>query len=329
MEGFSFNKIMAQASPIGERLSRGFTSFSQSTRERLGQVDADEITELPAEYKDLETRVDALKAAHTALLRIARTYEVETYDYPFNAGEQVSQLGQQIGHSVTSWAATATKGNNNLPNVQPSAPPADLPKTLAHALSRAAASGAISLGASPTNLPTSPTSSSAPAPTSTALAPSKLGEALQTLAIAEDSVGRARLVQDDAIVDGFVEPFATFGVQIQLAIKARQNVRDARLHLDSWKQALKAAENAGKADKVSASTQAVEEAEDKLVAVTEECISLMKAVLESAGPVLALSKMVKAQAEYHKQAAEALSKAADAITKTASSAEAGERASRA
>ncbi|KAK0528549.1 hypothetical protein OC835_004620 [Tilletia horrida] len=330
-EGFSFNKIMAQAAPIGASLSRGFTSFSQSTRERLGQVEKDDITELPEEYKALETRVDALKAAHTALLKIARTYENEGYDYPFNAGESVGQIGAQIGHSVTSWAASATKGNANLPNVQPTAAPAEYPKTLAHALSRAAASGAISLGASPTNLPTASTATAAgaaggaPAPTG----PSKLGEALQTLAIAEDAVGNARLAQDDAVVDGFVEPFSTFGVQIQLAIKARQNVREARLHLDSWKQALKAAENAGKADKIAANTQAVEEAEDKLVAVTEECISLMKAVLDSAGPVIALSKLVKAQAEYHKHAAETLANAADAIAKTASSAEAGERASRA
>ncbi|KAL9937991.1 hypothetical protein V8E36_003536 [Tilletia maclaganii] len=332
MEGFSFNKIMAQATPIGARLSRGFTTLSQSTRERFGQVDADDITVLPPEYVDLEARVDALKAAHTALLRIARSYENEGYDYPYNAGEQLTQLSQQIGHSVTSWASAATKGTNALPNVQPTAPPTELPKTLNHALSRAAASGAISLGASPANLPTSPTTPASPStggPKPSSLAPSKLGEALQTLAIAEDSVGNARLQQDNAILDGFVEPFAAFGVQIQLALKARQNVREARLHLDSWKQALKAAENTGKAEKINQNTQAFEQAEDHLVAVTEECISLMKAVLDSAGPVLALSKLVKAQAEFHKSAAETLSKAADAIAKTASSAEAGERASRA
>ncbi|KAK0547187.1 hypothetical protein OC846_004141 [Tilletia horrida] len=329
MEGFSFNKIMAQATPIGDRLSRGFTSLTQSTKERFGQVDADDITELPAEYKDLEAKVDALKAAHTALLKVARSYEIESRDYPTNISESLSQTTQTISHSVTTWAASATKGNSSLPNVQPSAPPAEYPKTLPHALSRAAASGAISLGASPTNLPSSPTTSSAPSPPATVSAPSKLGDALQTLAVAEDSVGRARLTQDDAIVDGFVEPFANFGTQIQLAIKARQSVREARLHLDSWKQSLKAAENAGKADRVAANTQAVEEAEDKLVAVTEECISLMKAVLESAAPVLALAKLVKAQAEYHKQAAETLSQAAEAIAKTATSAEAGERASRA
>ncbi|CAD6972304.1 unnamed protein product, partial [Tilletia controversa] len=177
MDGFSFNKMMASAAPMGERLSRGFTSFSQSTRERLGQVDADEITELPQEYRQLETRVDALKHAHTALLRIARTYEVETYDYPFNAGEQLTQLGSQLGHSVTTWAAAATKGAPALPTLQPTAPPQDQPKTLAHALSRAAASGAISLGASPNNLPTSPTSPTTTTPPSATLPPSKLGDA--------------------------------------------------------------------------------------------------------------------------------------------------------
>ncbi len=32
------------------------------------------------EYKDLERRVDALKAAHTGLMKVAKVYETESYD---------------------------------------------------------------------------------------------------------------------------------------------------------------------------------------------------------------------------------------------------------
>lgn len=65
--------------------AKGFNSSVQATRERLGQVAPEEITELPqgmcpyqpsesrptllAEYKDLETRVDVLRNIHTGLLR--------------------------------------------------------------------------------------------------------------------------------------------------------------------------------------------------------------------------------------------------------------------
>lgn len=43
------------------------------TRERFGTVAAEDITELPSEYKDLEARVDALKAAHIAFLKYVIT----------------------------------------------------------------------------------------------------------------------------------------------------------------------------------------------------------------------------------------------------------------
>ena len=68
------------------RIAKGFNSSMQATRERLGQVAPDEITELPqgtetllypswfltfwpSEYKDLEAQVEALKNAHQAVLK--------------------------------------------------------------------------------------------------------------------------------------------------------------------------------------------------------------------------------------------------------------------
>jgi hypothetical protein len=68
------------------KFAKGFTSSVQATRERLGQVAPEEITELPQgeysqnsslsyrpdalpEYKDLEARVDALREAHLSILK--------------------------------------------------------------------------------------------------------------------------------------------------------------------------------------------------------------------------------------------------------------------
>lgn len=63
----SWKNFTTNVGPIGQRLTRQFGNLNQQARERFGQVDADDITELPDEYKQLEDRVDALKNAHVNL----------------------------------------------------------------------------------------------------------------------------------------------------------------------------------------------------------------------------------------------------------------------
>lgn len=172
-------------------------------------------------------------------------------------------MSTQVGHSVTSWAASAAKQTNLNVNVPQTSAPLTAHKTLNHALSRGAASGALELGASATDL------AGVGSPTKTTrgtggIEESKLGEALQKFALAEDRVGNLRLTQDDAINGGFLTPWNAFGSQIQLALKARQSVREARLHLDSWRQAMKAAEASGKREKAESMRTDVEAAEDKV-----------------------------------------------------------------
>ncbi|SPO32529.1 related to BAR domain protein [Ustilago trichophora] len=323
------NNVTSNVGPQFQNIGKTFGNLNQQARERFGAVDQEDITELPQEYKDLERRVDALKNVHTGLIKVAKVYETESYDYPTQLQESITQLSATVGHSVTSWAASATRGTN-LPKVSPTARPQKVNKTLHHALSRAAASGALQLGADPSNLSGLPNLDTATAPGSEP-APkddSKLGEALQKFAIAEDRLGNARLTQDDQITQGFNVPFNSFGAQIQLAMKARQSVTDARLHLDSWRQSLKSAENAGAAAKLEQYRTEVEQAEDKLVAATEEAISLMKQVLENPEPIKSLSAFVKAQAEYHAAAAQLLSSVQQELAQLATSVESDYRLSR-
>lgn len=132
-----------------------------------------------------------------------------------------------------------------------------------HALSRGAASGALELGASATDLAGVSAAASQTRGAGGA-EESKLGEALQKFALAQDRVGNLRLTQDDTIKGGFLNPWNAFGSQIALAMKARQSVREARLHLDSWRQAMKTAETSGKREKVEVMRSDVEGAEDKV-----------------------------------------------------------------
>lgn len=323
-----WKNFTSNVTPQFQKIGKTFGNLNQQARERFGAVDQDDITELPQEYKDLERRVDALRNAHTGLMKVAKVYETESYDYPTQIQESITQLSATVGHSVTSWAASATKGTS-LPKVSPTAAPKSVNKTLHHALSRAAASGALQLGADPSVLSGLSTADDAGSAPATATDESKLGEALQKFAIAEDRLGNARLTQDDQITQGFNVPFNSFGAQIQLAMKARQNVTDARLHLDSWKQSLKSAENTGATAKLDQYRSDVEQAEDKLVAATEEAISLMKQVLENPEPIKSLSAFIKAQAEYHAAAAELLTSVQQELSQLATSVESDYRTSRA
>jgi hypothetical protein len=89
MDGWSKLQSSLSTLNIGQsanKFAKGFNSSVQATRERLGHFAPGDITELPqglpvsekyascvspfeTEYKDLETRVDALRQAHLALLK--------------------------------------------------------------------------------------------------------------------------------------------------------------------------------------------------------------------------------------------------------------------
>ncbi|KAF8580402.1 hypothetical protein K439DRAFT_1662808 [Ramaria rubella] len=300
MDGW--NKLQASITglKLGESakgIAKGFNSSVQATRERLGQVSAEEITELPQEYKDLEARVDALRNVHLGLLRcevlydmsltalilhtyrITKAYETETYDYPTQVQESISELSSNISHTLTTFANTNLKGTN-LPLPQPTAQPEHPHKTLPHALARAAASGAATVGND-----------------------DRLGKALAEYASGQEKIGTARLEQDAHIRSAFLQPWqATLNSSIAVAIKARQAVRASRLELDAAKQTLK---NANPAKQEQARLE-VENAEDDLVQKTEVAITLMKTVLENPEPIKNLNELAKAQLSFHAAAAEAL-----------------------
>ncbi|WRT64137.1 uncharacterized protein IL334_001066 [Kwoniella shivajii] len=283
--------------------NKQFRNTVQATRERIGQVGADGITELPAEYKALESRVDALKDVHQKLLRITKVHEKESYDYPSEITESLNEVGHQ---AASAWSVFANKNlkNTNLPIPIPSptAQTPHQPKTLPHALSRASKAGATELGPD-----------------------DRLSIALGVYGAAMEKVGDARLSQDNLIVDRFVTPWqATLSTSIGLAIKARNNVKTSRLELDSARAALKSAPPA----KQEQSRLHVEEAEDKLVQATETAIGLMKAVLENPEPLQNLSNLVKAQLIYHSTAAETLSGIQSEIEDAATAAEGEYRTSR-
>ncbi|PAV14913.1 hypothetical protein PNOK_0946600 [Pyrrhoderma noxium] len=281
---FSSNFASLNIGQSATKIAKGFNSSVQATRERFGQIAPEEITELPQEYKDLEARVDALRATHLALLKITKVYENEAYDYPVQIQESLSQLSTTIGHGLTNFAATNLKGTN-LPAPAPVPAEPVQHKTLPHALGRAATTAAKTLQDS-------------------AVGPNdKLTKAMTVYAGSWDKISAARITQDETIRTQFLYPWqATLNNSIAVALKARQAVASSRLELDAAKQSFK---SAGPARQEQARLE-VENAEDDLVQKTEVAITLMKTVLENPEPLKNLNELVKAQLAYHTAAAEAL-----------------------
>lgn len=102
---------------------------------------------------------------------------------------------------------------------------------------------------------------------------------MEKYALAEEKVGEARLGQDSQIQSRFLAGWnTTLNTNIMFATKARKNVENARLTLDSVKAAKKAAAH-GDLDNLSEEArQEIEQAEDEFVGQTEEAVSVMKNV---------------------------------------------------
>ncbi|KAK7460588.1 BAR domain-containing protein [Stygiomarasmius scandens] len=288
------------------KFAKGFQSSVQATRERLGQVAPDEITELPQEYKDLEARVDALRNAHLAVLKITKAYDSEAYDYPVHIQESIAELSTSIGAGITNFAATNFKGTS-LPAPSPVTPVPAQHKTLPHALGRAATQAAKTIQDSPAG------------------EENKLGRALALYASSYDTIAAARIEHDIAVKENFLLPWQqTLNTSINVAMKARQAVKVSRLELDAAKQTLK---NANPSRQEQARLE-VENAEDDLVQKTEVAITLMKTVLENPEPLKNLNELVKAQLNYFSIAAEALNTVQGEIEELSVAAEGEYRKSR-
>ncbi|KAI8374371.1 uncharacterized protein BYT42DRAFT_499613 [Radiomyces spectabilis] len=279
LDGLS--SLGSKLNPFAQRLGKGFGQVRQYAQEKLGT--AEEVTELPQEYKDLEKRVDALRATHVNLLKVARTFQNTAYDYPVQLQE--SLLG--ISNTVTSQfqnLALSPAERAQMDSHPPIDPTKQHPKTLSHALARVSTQSAESIGVE-----------------------EPLGTALFKFGAITEKVGDARLAMDQAITTKFNQPMqTTLNTSIEQALKARRNVQSARLSLDACKARYRSA----RADRLDAARLEVEQAEDHFVGAVEEATSMMKVALENPEPFRNLADLVAAQLAYFKTAHDLLAELA-------------------
>ncbi|KAG7124875.1 Protein GVP36 like protein [Verticillium longisporum] len=261
----------------------------QYTKEQLGQ--AEDKTQLPPDYIDLEKRVDALKIVHQKML--ARDVPI------LQRGLRLSP--QSEGDVPGSWP---------YPQAALTAPPSakPQPKTFNHAIARASLSSSQVLHQQHTGAGEDP-----------------LATALEKYALAQESVGEARLAQDAQIQSHFLNSWTTtLNTNLMFAARARKNVEKARLTLDAvkarahgttWKLAQGSAQgDQPQSHELSPEAQEeIEKAEDEFVTQTEEAVGVMKNVLDTPEPLRNLADLIAAQIEYHKKAYEILSELAPVV----------------
>ncbi|KAK7957041.1 uncharacterized protein PG986_006263 [Apiospora aurea] len=283
----NFKAFGSSLSSIGSQITPFATRNFQYAKEQLGQ--AEDKTQLPPDYIDLEKRVDALKAVHQKMLAVTSQYSHEAYDYPPNIKETFSDLGRTVSEKVQllSTATTPAEAQAAL-----TAPPAakPQPKTFNHALARASLASSQLLHQQHTGAGEDP-----------------LATALEKYALASERVGETRLAQDAQIQSRYLAGWnTTLNTNLMFATRARKNVEKARLTLDSVKSRHH--------EELSAEAQEeIEKAEDEFVTQTEEAVSVMKNVLDTPEPLRNLAELIAAQVEYHKKAYDILAELAPVI----------------
>ncbi|CAN8102852.1 unnamed protein product [Discula destructiva] len=307
----NFKKFGTAFTAFGSSVTPFASRTFQYTKEQLGQ--ADDKTQLPPDYIDLEKRVDALKAVHQKMLAVTNQYSSEAYDYPRNINETFTDLGRTVSEKVQllSTATSPAEAQAAL-TAPPTAKPQ--PKTFAHAIARASLASSQTLHQQ-----------------HTATGEDPLATALEKFALAEERVGEARLAQDAQIQSRFLAGWnTTLNTNIMFATRARKGVEKSRLTLDAakakakggvWKLPVPAVaaaqqnprEGAHEEEISPEAQEEIEKAEDEFVTQTEEAVGVMKNVLDTPEPLRNLAELISAQMEYHKKAYEILSELAPTI----------------
>lgn len=261
-----------------QELTGNLPTLAQSTQrlvqERLGQVT--DISQLPQEYVELETRVDALRVVYEGFLKVTAVYENESYDYPAHIRDSVDEFSKSVAGVVSGW--TSGRGNDEGASKEaPTFTSNDRPRTLAYALSKASYSASQ-------NAPPEP----------------QLADALQAYGDAQARIARERLTQDVRIRDRFNARLReALDQDLARAQRARREVHKCRLQYDVARTNLQQA----RPEKEASLRVNMEALEDQFAQATEDATVILQEVLARATFLGDIRELAQAQLEYHDRSA--------------------------
>lgn len=143
----SFSKSLK---PLSTTLSQNILQATQYTREKLGALPPQDVTELPHEYTLLAAQVDSLRLTYDMLGRVARNYEAAQYDYAPEITDRASDMANSISTNATLLASkisgAVSPGSHPVETPPSLAHPVETPPSLAHAFAKASQNASILLG---------------------------------------------------------------------------------------------------------------------------------------------------------------------------------------
>ncbi|TPX36748.1 hypothetical protein SmJEL517_g01142 [Synchytrium microbalum] len=273
----TYDTLVKSVGPASDTVSKGFSQATQLARERVGGEK--DVTVLPEDYRQLEEKVDKIKLITEKFLQVTRTFTLPHNDYTPPVVDSATDIATNFAAGAATLFAQAQRVVGASPSVTPMNKTEQVPKSLGHALSKAALDGANVLPAQ-----------------------DPFATALKKFARTEERLGDAKLKLDAEVTSRFYQPYNnSLNQLIGNAVRARRNVNAVRLAYDAARAKLKAA----KPELAEKARVEMEKAEDEFVGAVDDAMGKMKLVIESPEPLKNLADFAAAQLAYFK-AAEAL-----------------------
>ena len=209
--------------PLAENIQKGMYQAKQFAQEKMGT--AEEVTDLPPEYKDLERKTDNLRSIQEKLTKLGKHYASMANDTPLSLSDVSRTVTDKLSAvTLTPADRDAEEVVHFSPDEQSYASPSgrqnyssssnETPRTVHHALAKTATQGADLIGREV----------------------DPFAAALSEFGDTQEKIGDLRLRMENEVSRNFVGPFGNdFGSSIQSVMKARKNVNSLRLKLDSNK----------------------------------------------------------------------------------------------
>lgn len=243
-EGLS--SAFASLNPLAQKVNLGFMKATQLAEEQIGTA---EKTELPAEYRALEAKVDRIRAMHENLSRATTQF--------LSPGTSTT-LKLQVADVFSNVAGAVHAPQDNAVTDKLRAVNLDVDSSHQVLGSHFTKSGETIGDASP------------------------LGSALVKCGDAHDKLGRARLQLNLEIYEKFVKQLSvTLEGSIKQAMICRKNVQSARVNLDALKKAAKSAkpENTKVKEDLAAAQLTFDSAVQAATVAMQEVIASVRIIL--------------------------------------------------
>lgn len=268
-----FEEVSKEAQKFTNDITPMAKRTARLVQEKFGSIE--DISELPEEYILLEKKTDALRSVYKKLLSISSTYEIESYDYPPNPTESLSDLSKTLSDKFQGLQKASTAAEAEKVLTASSGAPA-LPQTLAYELSKAAKQShdfLLQFGGE-----------------------NALSKVLLKFSDSQAKIGSKRLEQDHMIVTEFnAKLHESLDKSFKETTANRKKVDSARLNFDTLRHEVKVYPE--RQEKLQ---ESLDNAEDELVNATTVAVQSMKKLIEPAESVNLIIIFTKIQLEYHK-----------------------------